>query len=452
MAGAGYKLFNTGDVLTAAQVNTYLQEQTVMVFANSTARTTALSGVLAEGMMSYLSDQDLIQYYNGTSWVTVNTDQTPLTTKGDLFTFSTSDARLAVGNNGETLVADSSQSTGLRWGNNYGFTAGKNKIINGDFFINQRSFSSTTSTGYGFDRWFNSFGGGGTVTCSAQTFTAGAAPVAGYESRNFSRIVTTGQTATNVFTILLQKIEDVRTFANQTVTISFWAKANSGTPKIAIELEQDFGSGGSPSAAVTTAVSSPTISTSWARYSATVTVPSISGKTIGTTANSSYLSLNLWVSAGTDFNSRTSSLGIQTNTFDIWGVQVEAGSVATAFQTATGTLAGELAACMRYYQTSLPAGTTTHSITTSQVVNAQNVTFTSGIRFAVPMRVAPTVTVFSRNNNSGKISSIGTGADVTGTSQAANIGANQIWGIENTSNALTAGTGYDVSFNASAEL
>lgn len=71
MAGAGYKLFNTGDVLTAAQVNTYLQEQTVMVFASSTARTTALSGVLAEGMMSYLQDTNAVEVYNGTSWVNV---------------------------------------------------------------------------------------------------------------------------------------------------------------------------------------------------------------------------------------------------------------------------------------------------------------------------------------------------------------------------------------------
>lgn len=71
MAGAGYKLFNTGDVLTAAQVNTYLQEQVVMVFNDATARTTALSGVLAEGMMSYLKSDDTVYVYNGTSWVSV---------------------------------------------------------------------------------------------------------------------------------------------------------------------------------------------------------------------------------------------------------------------------------------------------------------------------------------------------------------------------------------------
>jgi len=69
MAGAGYKLFATGDVLTAAQVNTYLMQQSVMVFASSAARTSAISGILAEGMVTYLQDTNSLEYYDGSAWV-----------------------------------------------------------------------------------------------------------------------------------------------------------------------------------------------------------------------------------------------------------------------------------------------------------------------------------------------------------------------------------------------
>jgi hypothetical protein len=104
-------------VLTAAQVNTYLNEQTVMVFADSAARTTALSGVLAEGMMSYLQDTDSVEVYNGSAWVAVGGGglTSPLTTKGDIWVYGTGDTRLPVGTNGHTLVADSSTATGLAY-------------------------------------------------------------------------------------------------------------------------------------------------------------------------------------------------------------------------------------------------------------------------------------------------------------------------------------------------
>jgi len=270
------------------------------------------------------------------------TANSPLTAKGDLFGYSTAPARLAVGNNGESLVADSSAATGLSYQENY--AAGKNKIINADFNINQRGFTSTTTSGtYGLDRWVLE-NADGTSTYSVQTFTPGTAPVVGYESKNFARIVTTGQTLTSAFTRLTQPIEDVRTFAGQTITVSFWAKAATGTPKIAVEAAQSMGGGGSGGA--NNAIGNVTISTSWARYSVTGSVAGLSGATIGT---SSALLLRLFVSAGSAFNARTGSMGIQSNTFDIWGVQAEDGSVATAFQTATGTLQGELAACQRYY-------------------------------------------------------------------------------------------------------
>jgi hypothetical protein len=232
------------------------------------------------------------------------------------------------------------------WNVGYG-QAGKNKIINGDFRINQRGFTSTTATStYIFDRW-RTTAADGTSTFTAQTFTPGAAPVAGYESTNFLDVASTGQTLTSARTSVEQRIEDVRTFAGQTVTVSFWAKAASGTPSICPELAQIFGSGGSASVTAIGATKIP-ITTSWARYTVSgIAVPSVSGKTIGT---GSELRFTFWTSAGSAEATRSASLGIQTATISLWGVQVEYGSKATPFQTASGgSIEGELAMCQRYY-------------------------------------------------------------------------------------------------------
>jgi len=66
---AGYRLFTTGDVLTAAQVQFNLQNQTIMYFANAAARDAALGvGVVQEGMFAYLADTNATVFYNGTAW------------------------------------------------------------------------------------------------------------------------------------------------------------------------------------------------------------------------------------------------------------------------------------------------------------------------------------------------------------------------------------------------
>jgi hypothetical protein len=217
-----------------------------------------------------------------------------------------------------------------------------NVIINGGFEINQRGLTSSTAGGFGFDRW-NSFQVDGTVTQSAQTFTPGFAPT-GYEAANFIRIVTSGQTSTTAEASLRHQVEDVRTLAGQTATLSFFAKAGSGTPKISVEYNQNFGSGGSTR--VDTDAGSVTLSTSWQRYSVTITIPSISGKTVGSISS---LGFRLWLSAGSNYNARTGSLGIQSNTFDIWGVQLESGAVATPFRRNAPSIQAELAACQRYF-------------------------------------------------------------------------------------------------------
>jgi hypothetical protein len=304
------------------------------------------------------------------------------------------------------------------------FFAGKNKIINGDFSINQRAFTSTTSTGFGMDRWLINVAGDGTTTWSIQTFTPGTAPVAGYESTNYSRIVTTGQTSAAVLSRTDQKIENVRTFAGQTVTVSFWAKAATGTPSIAPEFQQVFGTGGSPSATVNAILATTpkqAITTSWARYSFTINIPSISGKTIGTN-NDSNLTLGFYVSAGSNFNARTGSLGIQSNTFEIWGVQVESGSTATAFQTATGTIQGELAACQRYYFRLSANSTDSLSVFSSGGFSNTTTTSRNVINLPVTLRTRPSSVDFSnigiQENFGGAIfaiSAITLSADQSGT-------------------------------------
>jgi hypothetical protein len=113
-AGLGYKEFATGDVLTAADANGYLASQVVMVFASAAARTSAIASP-QEGMISFRKDADAMEYYSGSAWVAVDSGTSPLTTKGDLFTFSTVNARLGVGTNGQILTADSAEATGLKW-------------------------------------------------------------------------------------------------------------------------------------------------------------------------------------------------------------------------------------------------------------------------------------------------------------------------------------------------
>lgn len=271
-----------------------------------------------------------------------------------------------------------------------------NYLINGDFGINQRGFTSVTADSYGFDRWYTQHNTG-TITASAQAFTPGTGP-AGYEASNFFRMVTTGMSGVNAYALVSQKIEDVRTLAGQTATLSFWARSGSGTPSIAIEFEQGFGTGGSPSAGINAiAVSKLTMSggTFWTRYSTTVSIPSISGKTIGTTPNTSNLTLNLWLSAGSNYNSRTNSLGIQSNTFDIWGVQIEQGTSATGFRRNATSLQGELAACQRYFtaMNSLSNGNRFYG-SGSMYQQTQGVAV---VALPVKMRVTPVVTTSAAN-------------------------------------------------------
>lgn len=222
-----------------------------------------------------------------------------------------------------------------------------NYLINAAFDINQRNFSSVTSgpsstSVYGFDRW-QSITNTGSVVYSAQSFGTSPTLAPGVEVSNYARLAVSGQSSSDSYAILAQVIENVKTLSGKTVTVSFWAKAASGTPGIAVCLEQFNGS----------AYTRPngkkvTLSTSWARYSVTLTVPSVSGQTLGAD-NITRTRLELWCSAGSANAAATESLGTQANTFDIAAVQLEEGSIATAFRRNGENIEAELAGCQRYY-------------------------------------------------------------------------------------------------------
>jgi hypothetical protein len=384
MAGAGYKLFNTGDVLTAAQVNTYLMEQTVMVFANAAARTTALSGVVSEGMISYLKDTNAVEVYDGSNWVSSDDpnaiQNTIVDAKGDLITATAADtpARLAVGSNGDTLVANSAESTGLIWAKPVASLS--NPVINGGFDIWQRgtSFSSPNAV-YVADRWKAE---GSTPACTISRQATGDTtnlPNIQYGLRFQRNSGQTNTTAVYLYTGI--ETANALPFAGKAITVSFYAKRgadySSSSNILSYFLNSGTGTDESPSGSYTGNVSvasgNVTLTTSYQRFVFT--------GTIGATATEFKIGFNYTPSGTAGAN----------DWFEVTGVQVDFGtwtaSTAPTFRRSGGTIQGELAACQRYYwrsaDNSAYAG---HAMGIARETTA----ISTQVVFPVPMRTAPT--------------------------------------------------------------
>jgi hypothetical protein len=284
----------------------------------------------------------------------------------------------------------------------------ENRIINGAFDFWQRGTSFTTGV-YGADRWIND-PSGGTVTMSRQAFTLGDT-LGSNNPTYFLRQTVSGQSGVNDRAIVSQPIEGVRSYAGQTITVLGWARRSSGSGNMVVEGEQNFGTGGSPSSAVS-AISPTTITltSSWAPFAAVLTVPSISGKTLGTN-NNDYLKLSFWTSAGSTYNARTNSLGLQTIGVDLWGVHIKVGTHTTAACDLykQPELGPELVRCRRYFRLS-PTGI-------PLTVNTNNTYMGVSIPFDQPMRGTPAVTQ-STTSVYGITMGPNTGSDFNSTNSA----------------------------------
>lgn len=285
---------------------------------------------------------------------------TALLAKGDIFVATGNGAytRLAAGNNGDNLVVDSTTSTGLRWSG----TAESNLLANGSFDFWQRGTGPFTSnTVYTADRWF--------IYSMTNYSLSQETSIVPEGATNAARITITGA---NGFANLCQVLEqsDVEKLAGKTVTFSVYLRANSTyNGSFALQINWNTTPNSQTAAPWTNLVGvSHTPSTSqYTRVSVTATVP-----------------LN---AKGLQFMVGQNVVLANGSIFYIGLAKAEIGSAATPWSRAGGTIAGELAACQRYFQ---KIGTDGNPYQLFTVCTAESSTTAWGpIYLPVKMRISP---------------------------------------------------------------
>jgi hypothetical protein len=253
------------------------------------------------------------------------------------------DARLAVGNNGETLVADSAATTGLRYQAHT--EAGKNFIINGGADVWQRGTSvATTGRVYTGDR-FETWSTAGAATTTSRQLTNDTTNLPGIQycarvQRN------SGQTLTGAvaYQTSLESINSIP-LAGKSIVVSFYARkgADYSAASSLLTVKVITGTGTDQNVtgytgAIEIVNSTATLTTTWQRFQFTATV----GATATEIGFQPY-SLPTGTAGTNDY-------------YEITGIQLELGSVPSTFSRAAGNgnIQGELAACQRYFYRATP--------------------------------------------------------------------------------------------------
>jgi len=205
MAGAGFKDFVAGDVLTATQVDTFLMQQSIMLFAGTAARASAITSP-AEGYITFLSDTDQLSYYNGTAYVNAPGARPTLVAPQELINVSASTATGTVSINSATdsvtyYTANASANFTINLRGNASLTM-NNALQTGESVTSV--FLNTNGTVAYYPTAFQVDGGTAGVSVKHQ---GGAAPTAGNASSIDSYSFTVIKTAGSAFTVLASQTQ-----------------------------------------------------------------------------------------------------------------------------------------------------------------------------------------------------------------------------------------------------
>jgi hypothetical protein len=424
MAGAGFKDFTAGEVLTAADVDTYLMEQSVMVFAGTAARSSAIASP-SEGMLTYRTDEGVIEVYDGSAFVPAApaAGAAAMTNRNLLY-------------NGAMQVHQRGVSvSGITTGGYY--TADRWNMTNTSLGTWTQTIENDAPTGSGLQKSLK-------VLCTA----ADAAPAASDLLQIQQRIE--GQD--------LQRIAK-GTSAAQQITLSFWVKSNVTGTYVADLLDVD----NTRQTSISYTISA---SATWEKKTIT-----FAADTTGAfdNDNGDSFRLSFWLGAGSNFTSGTLSTTWQASTaanravgqtnlasatnnyWQITGVQLEVGPVATPFEFKSyGT---ELAECQRYYfktfnQETKPAQAAGNAGSLGGSSAVTNVSFVSTQTLPVTMRSAPTVTTYQTD---GASSNWGSQAGAVPTATVLGWSGNSQVSIR-ASGSITAGGVHSINLTADAEL
>jgi hypothetical protein len=293
------------------------------------------------------------------------------------------------------------------------YSMARQAIINGNFDVWQRGTSVVVvdaTPSFIADRWRNSCNDDGgtlpTITVSRQAITAGDLSNSFYHFRvNVNGAGTS--LGNSSFGTVAQRIEYGTRFLagnGKKVTVSFYAKSDIANKKIGVYLNQNYGTGGSPTSQETVTGANWTLTSNWTKYTYTFTTNTLAGKTFGT-ANDDYLQFVIayqWGSTiATNVGDTIAETYVGAGNIDIAQVQLCAGEVALPFQPKS--FHDELIACKRYYQKSFrysvaPAQNTGDLVGMflfNQVVAASTAQYGNQIFFVTPLRIGVTPVTYN---------------------------------------------------------